>query len=390
MKFQDNNNSITITLDNEGFNDSSPFRPIEETVALDSTNSSSNVYKELTFNKFTLVFSYQWLKKLFRDYNNVANKFADDIVKKATLNYFHMGSAINIVQTENSQYNREKEIESELMSQYEDIAKSTISLTINPNKILKTKYSLIFMPQGVDKINLSFIPKSLFDSIKKNQKDFDKVWYVEAILDFSLLSSQYTKDTTSVVKDIFATSFNVPMAKYSLEHNNIEMIFSEGTLLISIAQGTGQILEVKKAVNDINSFFLTKDEKNANYSAFLHKALFAKKLFSVFKLKDVDISNFSLNGLTKASHFKADYYYSEILTPIYLELIGENSLKFNICTDSDKRTKYGFFTKGFLNRDLKNDEAIDDKFNYFFCYDYDDNVKEYDVKQSELPYPNFK
>jgi len=390
MKFQDNNNTITITLDNEGYNSSSPFRPIDDTVDLDSKDSTSNAYKELTFNKFTLNFSYQWLKKLFRDYNNVANKFANDIVKKAALNYFYMGSAINIVQKENSQYIREKDIESQLASQYEDISKSVITLTINPSKILKTKYSLVFLPKGIDKVELAFLPKSLFDSIKQNQKDFDKVWYVEVLIDFSLLSSKYTKETISATDEVFKTNFDIPMTKFSLEHSNVSMTFSEGDLFISIAQGTGDIKSVKEAIDNINLMFLSKEEKDAKYSAFLHKALFGKKIFSVFKLKDIDFSRINVTGLVRASVFRADYYYSEILLPIYLELIGETSLKFNICSDSDKRTKYGFFTKGFLNKDLKEDEPIDDKFNYFFCYDYDDSVKEYDVKQSELPYPNFK
>ena len=192
--------------------------------------------------------------------------------------------------------------------------------------------------------------------------------------------------------DVIVPSLSFKITKKDDETADIVKCGFHNTLLTSIHNTYDKDPSLIVKAKDTMHFLHGDTNNNSNNIRFFcGKSKISDKmhiLTEVKKRKWVEGSTASYNG-----ELKITYIYGDIFFPFYLETLETDIVNFNICSDSENRTKYGYFSKAALNSNTNPDVEFTEKgfkFDGFFTLDTTDNVKKVKVTESDLPFPSFE
>jgi len=348
--------------------------------------------KKIDDENLTIKIQFKALKKIIAKMDLVFNN--SPLNKKKMSNILNFGNPIMTAKNKTIN-NLENEIKSNLTEteqQYRSLIFKDISFNLEM-KIYKTEYVLLFLPYSYNSFCVSLVSKSIF---KKYMESDEGKGFIENVFFFALnidLSTVEVDDEASksikpdycVLEDKIQTPTiefsqdKVECCFYNTFFTNLNNTFNKDRKLIN---------DAKKTIHFIAG---NTENKNNKLKYFIGKSKFSDKIHILTEVVEKKWEEGSVASYCGKLNLK--YIYGDLLFPFYLEAAQEDVVNFNICTDSEDRTKFGYFTKGILNSNIENDEEFKEnnfKFDGFFSLDNVSYIKEVDVSKEDLPFPFFK
>jgi len=372
--------------------------PIYHATSGDKEIGSDKVFKNLHMNnvkeknklkadKVVMTLKNKEFLNLIKMADAGFNFFGDINTKKALINICKIGNPFVSI---------EKQLVKDVVSNETNYAKE-YSRLMNQDLVfewsgtfLSMQYVLVIFPISIESMDVVLVPKDLFD-YAKNQGKIKDLFYYAFLVD--LANSEAETEDVTTDRDVYSVSATVPVYKISeKEYENLKYMNTFNVILRNLsAYGNTGVQGLLKAYRKVISF-LTGQEVTIPIETAIGKLYGAT---GVFVIRDLNphgksVINYKHYMYNTATEVKDVYYYGDIPFPIYLESKKVTERKFNIVTDSTERNRYGFFTKNGIDLFIKPDEPLDEDFDYFFGYDYEERLDAYEVSKKDLPYNDFK
>ena len=332
--------------------------------------------------------------KTFRDIITKLNIVYNTSSKtKKITSVLNMGTPIIIRESEVLK-DAEKEMKNNLTqmeTEYQQNLEGEIRIPFT-GKLYATDYVVLIIPNSFNSFDSILIQANIFKKYidSESGKEFLKDTFMY-VLTLSLGNVKVEDDAeeTNKPEHIFTEiSIEIPTIKRTVDNVNCDFdntFFADVTL--SFGKNSSLIQSTRNAV-----YLMAGDYKKIEgFKYFFGKSKVSDNIHVLTEVKKKRPLKGTINSYNGT--IKLTYIYGAIFFPFYLAKKDNGLINFNVCNNSEDRTKFGYFTKGALNKNINKDAPFNEnKFNFngFFTLDSVEFVKEIDVKQEDLPFPKFE
>lgn len=384
MDIHADNNNIYITIDDQSVSDGQSFSNTLKSI--DWTNiKDSKEYRKFKPNNIEIEIPYNVFLETVKLWNIQFNTIEDGETKKTIENVMSLSSVISI-----NHSLKHTEIEHELINKYGLVKNQVIHFKIENYTLYNTDYMLFIYPQKFNSFNVQLVPIDKYNAIKPKEKA--KHFYLAIKIPLSYLSNQLTdikaipnKVGENVEIIIPTATSEIKLDNTSFKDNLFFLINSVTPKNINSSDITRKYLEVCRLAvcpEAINA----KNSKDSKKYGFIFKAWHTDNVIQIIQADTTthtSCGDFVITG-------KIIFLYSELLFPLFIQLTKvQSDIKYNYCSNSKERSRYGFFSEGYLGLEVQKDQPLFNDFNGFFVYDNEKEIKLDTVNSKSLNVPDF-
>ena len=358
-------------------------------------------YRKMKVNTVKFSIPFDKFNNICRLWNNQFNNYASFEERKTILDLMSLSGLVN---TNIKNPYDISSIENELKGQYNTLSKNPIEIEITIPKgdyLYHCDYYLIFKPTSALFVDIELVPVDKFNNADKDK--IDGYFFFAIKILFSRLQdgidSTSDKDKPTVLT---LDTFQLPMATKTITYSDYVLVNTTAHFLTSKITPQGVSPKaVFSAYEDLSKFVTAKPKSSKSGSAnsnqkkdkdkdkkeyYFYKEWGSK---SVMCLTEISSKKKAYQGEGYFAKLKKTFIYPGVFFPIYLELKTNSFLSFYACEDSEKRSRFGFFSNDYLGDNLQQDKALFDDFNAFFVYDFLPDLANPIISKTDLDIPDF-
>lgn len=334
-------------------------------------------YSKIEADSLKVTIPYSVFFEMAKLWNNQFNNIEPLQVKKTVLGLMSLASVIE----EEKKTDDKKAIENELKETYEIVKKKPLEIIFNKIELYNCNYYLYMHPKSSMVVDVSLVPEDIFNKIDPDT--LDKSFYLAVKMPISNLQDGINDDKAAVPKKVFhVEDFILPLVKKEISVKKGAVIALKSYFLANELTPSGiSSKNVLSKYKKLSAFVLGSQNETYVYKAWGSNNLIVATEIIAKKLLP--------HSMQYGAVIKKTYIYSKIFFPVFLEFVDNEFLLYYACRDSNKRSRYGFFSEDYLGASEDKDKPIYKDFNSFFVYDFTNNLNVFPINVNELNYPDF-
>ena len=385
MNIQADSNNIYVTIDSPETKDGQPFSSTLDSIDWKGARGGRE-YRKFKPNCVQVEIPYKVFVETVKLWNVQFNTIGDVETKKTVENIISLANVIAFYSQPDY-----KTIEHDLINKYGTVKNQSINFKFENMSLYNTDYMLIIYPQKFNQFNAQLVPIDSYNAL--SDKERVKHFFLAIKIPLSYLSDQLTdkKEIPSSIGNSLDVIIPTATSEQELKDTRFEDNFF--FLINSITPTDKDSSDIMKRYLQLGGLaacpesITSKKEQDKKKKAFIFKAWHTDNVYQIIVANNIKHSGSKELFITG----KIIYLYSELLFPLYVHIEQPQAdIQYNYCTDSKKRSRYGFFSEGYLGIELEKDKPLFDNFDGFFLYDNQKNIKVVEVGTKSLSVPDFK